>query len=184
MIIALTQREVDIRGWQYDCTSQAWYQFLQRHTMRLIPNRTGDSKKWHLKGVDCLLLTGGDASPNRNRVEEFAVNYFLDQGLPIIGVCHGAFFLNHYLGGRNGDIEGHMDTRHKITMEGHEHYVNSYHTLSLDRLSNELDATAWDKQGHPEAFKHRYQEVWGVLWHPERMDQPVLPTDLQELLDA
>ncbi|NDB65061.1 MAG: hypothetical protein EB168_05250 [Euryarchaeota archaeon] len=51
-------------------------------------------------------------------------------------------------------------------------------------MSNELDATAWDKQGHPEAFKHRYQDVWGVLWHPERMDQPVLPTDLQELLDA
>jgi len=179
MIIALTQRELDIRGWKYDCTSQDWFSFLNRHTMRFVPN----VKDFDYAGVDCLLLTGGESTPNRDRVEEFAINLFLEENKPIIGVCHGAFFLNHYFGGANGKIKGHRGINHKIKMEGATPYVASYHSTSIKTLADELEPIAWDMQGNVEGFKHKDKQIWGLVWHPERMVKPVLPSDLEEFLN-
>ena len=179
MIIALTQRELNIRGWHYDCTSQDWFSFLNKHTMRFVPN----VKDFDYAGVDCLLLTGGESTPNRDRVEEFAINLFLEEDKPIIGVCHGAFFLNSYFGGVNGTVKGHRGINHKIKMEGQEPYVASYHSTSIETLAEDLEPIAWDMQGNVEGFKHKNKQIWGLVWHPERMVKPVLPSDLEEFLN-
>ena len=179
MIIALTQRELNIRGWQYDCTSQDWFSFLNRHTMRFVPN----VKDFDYAGVDCLLLTGGESTPNRDRVENFAINLFLEENKPIIGVCHGAFFLNTYFGGINGTVRGHRGTNHKIKMEDKTPYVASYHSTSIETLADELDPIAWDMDGNVEGFKHKDKNIWGMVWHPERMVKPVLPSDLEAFLN-
>ena len=43
---------------------------------------------------DCLILTGGPDSIARNNTENILFNHALQKGVPIIGICHGAFAIN------------------------------------------------------------------------------------------
>jgi len=180
MNIALTQREMNIKGWLYDCTSQDWYGFLNKHTLHFVPN----TKDFDYTDIDCLLIPGGESTDNRDRIETFAIDLFLKRNKPIIGVCHGAFFLNRFYGGVNTSIEGHQGTNHSIKMEFKTHQVNSYHSASIETLADCLEPIAVDDNGVVEAFKHKELPQWGIVWHPERMETPVLPQAVGELLDA
>jgi gamma-glutamyl-gamma-aminobutyrate hydrolase PuuD len=33
-----------------------------------------------------------------------------------------------------------------------------------------------------EAIKHKYKSIYGIVWHPERMKEPVLPNDVRSIL--
>jgi gamma-glutamyl-gamma-aminobutyrate hydrolase PuuD len=33
-----------------------------------------------------------------------------------------------------------------------------------------------------EAFRHKNRKVWGIVWHPERMEKAVLPNDLRSFI--
>ena len=180
MIIALTQRELNIRGWKYDCTSQDWFSFLDRHTLKFVPN----VKDFDYEGVDCLLLPGGESTPNRDRVENFAINFFLQENKPIIGICHGAFALNKFFGGTNGSIKGHQNTEHEIMMvgRGRTRRVNSYHTGSIVELADSFEPMALDLDGNVEAFRHNDLPIYGMVWHPERMRIPIMLDEVEELL--
>lgn len=180
MNIALTQREMNIKGWLYDCTSQDWYGFLNKHTLHFVPN----TKDFDYTDIDCLLIPGGESTDNRDRIETFAIDLFLKRNKPIIGVCHGAFFLNNYFSGTNGTINGHKGTNHKIKLEGEEPYVASYHSTSIEILGDCLEPIAWDLQDNIEGFKHNELSIWGLVWHPERMTSPVLPADLEAFLNV
>ena len=178
MNIAITQRELDIRGWTYDCVQQEWYDFLAHHTLWAVPNKSN----FTLAEADCLILSGGNSSGRRDRTESIAVQLFADK--PIIGVCHGAFFLNRFYGGVNTSIEGHQGTDHSIKMEFKTYQVNSYHSASIETLADCLEPIAFDDNGVVEAFKHKELPQWGIVWHPERMETPVLPQAVGEILDV
>lgn len=178
MNIAITQRELDIRGWTYDCIQQDWYDFLAHHTLWAVPNNSS----FTLAEADCLILSGGNSSDRRDRTESIAVQLFADK--PIIGVCHGAFFLNRFYGGVNTSIEGHHGINHSIKMEFKTHQVNSYHSANIETLADCLEPIAVDDNGVVEAFKHKELPQWGIVWHPERMETPVLPQAVGELLDV
>ena len=68
-------------------------------------------------------------------------------------------------------------------MEETDYTVRCYHTQSIEKLPAEFVAIAHDKQGNIEAFKHVSRPIYGILWHPERMKNPVLPTEVKKLLD-
>jgi gamma-glutamyl-gamma-aminobutyrate hydrolase PuuD len=36
--------------------------------------------------------------------------------------------------------------------------------------------------GNIEGFKHNTKPIWGLVWHPEMMEVPVLPEELNTLL--
>ena len=57
--------------------------------------------------------------------------------------------------------------------------------MNGDKLFRPKDfiAIAYDLEGNPEAFKHNTLPIYGMLWHPERMDDPVLPPEVKKLLD-
>ena len=61
--------------------------------------------------------------------------------------------------------------------------VNSFHTVGIASLAEELVAIAMDREYNIEAFKHKEKRIWGVVWHPERMENPVLPPEVKKLLD-
>jgi len=46
-----------------------------------------------------------------------------------------------------------------------------------------LEPIAWDLQDNIEGFKHKDKQIWGLVWHPERMVKPVLPSDLEAFLN-
>ena len=67
-------------------------------------------------------------------------------------------------------------------MEGNEYIVKCYHSQSIKTLADNFSATAHDEQGTIEAFQHNTLPIYGIVWHPESMDEPVLPAEVKKLL--
>lgn len=162
----------------FDGIERNWAKFLAGHDIVAVPNVVDVD---HLE-FDCVLLTGGPDSLARHQTENALYALAWQRGLPVIGICHGAFAINDIAGGVNGTCEGHAGTTHTIVMEGQSHTVNSYHSQSIETLGKDFEATARDQQGHIEAFQHQSRPVYGIVWHPERQEQAVLPTTVKKLL--
>jgi putative glutamine amidotransferase len=135
----------------------------------------------HLE-FDCLLLTGGPDSVARHLTENALYDVAYRRELPIVGVCHGAFVINDIAGGVNGTCVGHAGTEHPVTVDGEIHMVNSYHTQSIQTLGEDFVSIARDNDGAIEAFQHKTRPIYGIVWHPERMATPVMPTVVTKLL--
>ena len=71
---------------------------------------------------------------------------------------------------------GHEYSEHTVVLEGAEHTVNSYHGQSIAQLGADMQAVAVDSAGNIEAFEHNTLPVYGVVWHPERMSRPIVPS--------
>lgn len=176
MKIAISQRQVEINGFVYDCLEQGWYKFFLGHEIIPIPNLNNIGLN-----VDMLVLSGGETTDARYNTEVACTAWAIENNVPILGVCHGAFLLNFLYSGVNAKTLGHQNTNHTVHMEGQEYTVNSYHQLMIHELGLGLDAIA-HCENVVEGFKHSQLPVWGLVWHPERMDVPVLPNDLKELI--
>jgi gamma-glutamyl-gamma-aminobutyrate hydrolase PuuD len=167
------------RNFVFDALERSYYKFLSGH--ELIPAPNTDNVAYN--DYDCLLLTGGPDSVARNKTENKLYHDAVSKGKPIIGICHGAFAINDICKGVNGNVEGHVDTDIKIEMEGYQHTVKCYHSQSIEKLAENFTAIAHDEQGTIEAFQHDTLPIYGIVWHPERMDEPVLPAEVKKLLD-
>jgi len=178
--IAITQREETIggSGLTHDCLAQVWYQFLSKHEIIPIPNVDIDREY----DYDMLILSGGNASLARLHTELKMYNDAMDKGIPIVGICHGAFFIAEITGGTCGDIEDHRGTEHVVAMEGHNVIVNSWHGSNIITVGDDYTPIAVDLDGNIEGFKHKTKPVWGLVWHPEMMEVPVLPKELDDML--
>jgi len=177
MKIGITQRQVAINGFVYDCLEQGWYNFFLRHEIIPIPNLNNIGLD-----VDMLVISGGETTKDRYQTEVTCSAWAIENDIPILGVCHGAFLLNYLHGGINvKDIAGHYNTKHDISMEGETYLVNSYHHMAIDELGIGLDPIA-HCEGVVEAFRHEERDIWGLVWHPERMEIPIIPQDLKDLL--
>jgi gamma-glutamyl-gamma-aminobutyrate hydrolase PuuD len=177
--IALTQRVLYHKGRAYDSIEHGWYRYLKNHTLSFIPNRLDQDFEQLADGHDCLIITGGDDSAIRRTVEFKLATAVMKQQKPILGVCHGAFLLTDALGGQVNACEGHMDTEHAVEYFGQEHTVNSYHTQAIAQLHSTATGLVYDSSGHCEAWID--QRIAGVVWHPERMNTPWLPTEISNL---
>ena len=167
------------RNFVFDALERAYYNFFKGHTLIPAPNTI----KVPENDYDCLVLTGGPDSVARNNTENLLYADALHKDKPIVGICHGAFAINDICKGKNGFVEGHLDSEVTIILEGVEHTVKCYHSQSIQRLADEFIPIAYDKQGNIEAFKHNSKPIYGLLWHPERMTVPVLPTEVKKLFD-
>ena len=142
------------RNFVFDALERVYYDFLAGHELVVAPN----SNKVAHNDYDCLVLTGGPDSVSRNSTE------------------------NLLCGGKLGSIEGHVDKDIEITLEGNKHTVKCYHSQSIKVLAEDFVAIAHDNNGSIEAFKHNTLPVWGIVWHPERMGEPVLPSEVADLI--
>lgn len=180
MKIAISQREETIGDSQliHDCLSQNWYTFLKQHILLPMANVPHVA----IPDVDMVIISGGNASLARLHTELKLYNYAVEKNIPLLGICHGAFFLAELTGGTCGDIDGHRNTEHVVAMEGHNVLVNSYHGSNIITVGADYDIIAADLDGNIEGFKHKNRPIWGLVWHPERMEVPVLPKFLDDLL--
>lgn len=187
MKIAISQREIILANsvgnrLVFDGLERAWYTFLADHELIVIPNTVN---LVYLGGLDfdCVLLTGGPDSQARHLTENMLFAVAQERSIPVIGVCHGAFAVNDLSGGVNGRVHGHEDGEHDIVLEGHVQRVNTHHSQSIATLGPNMIPTAVDLDGNIEAFEHETKPIYGIVWHPERMMQPILPTSVSRLLD-
>jgi len=127
-------------------------------------------------------MSGGDCSANREITELHCYRQAVERNIPILGVCHGAFWINRHLGGIVDTISGHDNVDHIVTLEGNEQVVNSYHRVHIKTLADDLIPVAVDQDNNIEAYKHNTKNIWGLVWHPERMVTPVLPSDIKKLI--
>jgi len=178
MNIGLTQRVLVHNKQAYDSTDQAWYRYLEGHTLSFIPNRINQDFKHLADTLDCLIITGGDDNPLRRVTELKIATEMMKQQKPILGVCHGSFLLQDVLGGTINQIDGHYDVDHVVIYNDTKITVNSFHTLSITNPSG--TSLAHDSNGNTEAWIDG--TVSGVVWHPERMMQPWLPNEIQKLI--
>ena len=60
MKIAISQRQVEINGFVYDCLEQGWYHLFVNHEIIPLPNLSNISID-----VDMLVLSGGETTEDR-----------------------------------------------------------------------------------------------------------------------
>lgn len=163
----------------HDCLDPNWYELLAPHEIIAVPNiKTIELSPF----IDMFILTGGENTVSRKDVETLCVKHAIKHNKPILGVCHGAFFLNYFYGGINAPIEGHRDTEHTLLLGEQVYVVNSFHDLGIYELAKDFKPTAFTNDNHIEGFKHKKLPIWGIVWHPERMETPVLPPYFLKLL--
>ena len=178
MRIGLTQRVLLHRGRAYDSLEHSWYEFLQGHTLVSIPNRLPVS----CPDIDVLIVTGGDDHPVRNQVEHELVDHMRSRNVPVIGICHGCQLLTTKLGGSVVPVDDHQDSYHEVFYQGEPYLVNSYHTLRIQQPPSDATVLARDPDGYVEAWISG--RTAGIMWHPERMQQPWWPTEVAQLLNS
>jgi putative glutamine amidotransferase len=181
MNILISQRDVRIppSHFTFDALERSWYALFKKHNLIPVPNLGMIDESIEF---DCLVLTGGPDSIERHTTEDLLFAHAYKLNKPIFGFCHGAFAVNDLTGGVNGYIDGHVQTDHEIIMEDNIYTVNSYHGQSIDKLGPDMEKVAMDLDGYTEAFKHKYKSIYGIVWHPERMKDPVLPNDVRSIL--
>jgi len=178
--IAITQTQMEYNSVTYDCLDPRWYSFLSPNLVIPVPNLSEIELD-----VDILILGGGKHSPARTQCEIKQWTEAIKYEIPVVGVCHGAFFLNYLYDGLNKEVEGHRNEDHEIILENEKVMVNSYHDVGIFTLGKELNPiSTCVKDGSIEAFKHETMNIWGILWHPERMENPVLPSAVREILNV
>jgi putative glutamine amidotransferase len=188
MKIAISQREIILANsvgnrLTFDGLERSWYTFLADHELVVIPNTVNLVYMGSLD-FDCVLLTGGPDSQARHLTENMLFAVAQERNVPTIGICHGAFAVNDLTGGINGRIHGHDTGEHDVIMESIVWSVNSHHSQSIEKLGPNMITAAQDLEGNIEAFEHNTKPIYGIVWHPERMDQPVLPKSVRRLLDG
>jgi gamma-glutamyl-gamma-aminobutyrate hydrolase PuuD len=176
MKIGLTQRVLIHKGQAHDSLDHSWYDYLQGHTLVSIPNRLC----LKFPEIDLLVITGGDDHPIRNQIEHQLVDSMLSRNLPVIGVCHGCQLLTQRLHGSLVPVTDHQDSYHEVFYQDESHLVNSYHKLRIEQAPPGATVLARDPDGYVEAWIQ--DRIAGVMWHPERMSQPWIPEEIEQLL--
>lgn len=127
-----------------------------------------------------------------------AFQYAFKQRLPILGICKGMQLINVALG---GTLLQHMSTASLHTSQTEDLYhatsitpnsflhvlygdhitVNSRHHQCLGKLGHNLRPVQWCIPDNCiEAIEHTQLPIWGVQWHPERLD--TIHTDVNAII--
>jgi putative glutamine amidotransferase len=135
--------------------------------------------------LDGIVLSGGDdigENNDRDKTENFLLEYAIDKNIPVMGVCRGMQLINNYFGGKQiiDNNNYHVGKDHEIKIINNNISqifnskiisVNSFHKniIYADNLGNDLNAFAiYDDDKSIEGFIHSSFSIIGVMWHPER----------------
>lgn len=143
----------------------------------------GDLEPWRYGQIN---TASRGLEPERDEAELALLTYFTQLRRPVLGICRGLQTINVFFGGTLcQDIPGHSqqhgeDSLHSVRTApsllrdvcGERCTVNSAHHQAVDRLGTGLRAVQWAADGVVEALCHRTLPVWGVQWHPERLEGP------------
>lgn len=180
MRVGLTQRVFERNGQSYDATDQDWYRYFSNDVIIPIRNQPTQNLLSLANYIDLLVITGGNAPRERIETELELVRIMMDKGKPVLGVCHGAFLLTELFGGSVAPCDHHHSTVHKVNMDNTIVEVNSFHNIQITQPPLIATVLATDESGFCESWIHG--SVGAVVWHPERMNDSILPTAIKRLI--
>lgn len=180
-IVAISQRveEVKSYGETRDALDEQWHRLFYRANAVLVPMPNApESIGTVLERLrpDAIALSGGNSpvgyggtAPQRDRVDEMLIEYAVQYSVPLLGVCRGMQSVALHFGSSLKRVEGHVASEHEVIGDIRR-IVNSYHTYAVDRLGERLKVAAQTVQGDIEAIQHQDYPIFGMMWHPERVD--------------
>lgn len=199
--LAISQR-VDVHetyGERRDCLDQRWYEFANQLDCLPVPlpNIQPDGVTTLMASIqpDAIVLSGGntlvaqdatagDVVPERDAFETALLQWALASNTPVLGVCRGMQFINHFFGGTTDKVVNHVAQRHQVSFCGElagvkSVDVNSFHNYGItpEQLGDELDVSATTADGTVEALSHQSSAVAAIMWHPER-ESPFTDSDI------
>lgn len=125
---------------------------------------------------DAVVVSPGPGRPDRSRDVGTSAQAIRSSGLPVLGVCLGHQGIAHLLGGAVDLAPEPMHGRSsRVYHTGSGVFAGlpspfsavRYHSLTVTRLSEELEAVAWTEDGVLMGLRHRTVPLWGVQFHPE-----------------
>ncbi|MBC3844295.1 aminodeoxychorismate synthase component I [Streptacidiphilus sp. 4-A2] len=138
-----------------------------------------DDPRWqlgHLADFDNVVLSPGPGHPERPADFGICREVLEQGGLPVLGVCLGHQGIAALYGGRvqrapepfHGRVSPVLhDGRGLFAGLPSPFEAVRYHSLAVDRLPDELEATAWTPDGILMGLRHRTRPQWGLQFHPE-----------------
>lgn len=190
-VIAISQRQDPIAGRDEvrDALDVKWASLLWDLGYLPVSLNSGiEAVEAYLAALqpDGFILSGGNdigKAPERDRLEAAVLDYSVHQRLPVLGVCRGMQYINHYQGGSLKKLDGHVATRHPLqgswSNDQSIDSVNSYHDLAVvaETLGGDLESLASTEDGAIEALRHIQHRWLGIMWHPER-EHPISRQDI------
>ncbi len=194
ILIAVSQRVTQAPTYpeRRDALDQQWTVLLEQCDILplLLPNRLKSVEAYLSNfNINGLLLTGGNDLANlnsdssaqeRDNTELAALQYAIQNHLPILGVCRGAQMLVHHWGGTLSPLQNHAGTTHTLTDFGFPFgpiptEVRSYHNFGINKvdLPADLICAAMAPDNSIEALYHKTLPIAGIMWHPERENKQV-----------
>ncbi len=155
------------------------------HWPLLMPNWPDASAAvWDLEPIDGLILTGGESSthyggtqPQRDAAELHALQQAMQRRVPVLGICRGMQLIQQAHGQPLHNVPDHVGTLQSLTWQRASRFcqrlptdqtVCTHHTLGSRACAHPLQAAAHSEDGVVMALSHAEQNVFGVMWHPER----------------
>ncbi|MDX3663103.1 aminodeoxychorismate synthase component I [Streptomyces sp. ID05-26A] len=133
----------------------------------------------HLDGFDNVVISPGPGTPGVPADFGICREVIAAGRIPLLGVCLGHQGIA-MLGG--GSIALAPEPRHgrksPVLHDGTGLFagipspqeVVRYHSWTVDRLSDDLEAIAWTPDGILMALRHLHRPQWGVQFHPESIE--------------
>ncbi|PWH86997.1 gamma-glutamyl-gamma-aminobutyrate hydrolase family protein [Brumimicrobium oceani] len=180
----ITMRITEANGYeeQRESIASDWCEYMMKAFPKaqfvFIPNLEYSVKQYIQElDVNVLIISGGDdlgLYPRRDRSEIFALEYALENHIPVIGVCRGLQLIHSYFGGQiiegNAEfVKDHRASKHEIDFKGESKIVNSYHTNEIveESISAQFEIIARCKADNSvEAIQN--ESILAMMWHPER----------------
>lgn len=120
-----------------------------------------------LTGGESLIKYGGD-NEIRDKVEHSLINNAIFKNIPIMGICRGFQTIADYFGNELEMVSNHVKVNHFFSICNKKIKVNSFHNWGLKNVNQDFSVILRSDDGVVEFFKHKFLNIYGIMWHPER----------------
>lgn len=162
-----------LRDTWHAAINHEWYDFLSEHD--IVPLCCHGNVP-QTDEFDLIILAGGNDmpgiktwrdnhSPIRDHYEHSLIQQCLLTNTPVVGICRGAHFINHVMGGTHKLMDNPYDN---VKVELPEFEVTCHHTIQLDTIAPGFEVLQQDKNGIVELAVNKSSRMLGIGWHPER----------------
>lgn len=162
-----------LRDTWHAAISHEWYDFLSEDD--IVP-LSCHGKLPQTDEFDLIILAGGNDMPDiktwrdnhypiRDHFEHSLIQQCLITNTPVVGICRGAHFINHVMGGTHKLMDHPYDN---VIVQLTKFKVTCHHTIQIDTLAHGFEILQKDNNGIVELAVNKLNRMLGIGWHPER----------------